>query len=66
MTVRHIQPIGAFLRRGNKAGLCDLVNVADLCDFVDEQLFNERLQNKEHTLFPLLPSQTATSHNNNL
>jgi len=65
-TVRDIQRVDAFLRRCNRAGLCGVVNFSDLCDSADEQLFNKILQNKQHTLAPILPNQSLASQNYNL
>ena len=65
---RDEQRIDAFLRRNKKCGFCqpDLPTFQELCDTVDEQLFDKIQRNKNHLLHYLLPPPSAASQCYNL
>jgi hypothetical protein len=62
------QRVDAFLRRGVRSGLCppDLPTFETLCKSMDQQLFDNILNNPNHVLHQLLPPESTASQNYNL
>ena len=62
------QRMDAFLRRSKKCGYCppDLSTFDELCDSVDQKLFDDILANQDHLLSSLLPPPSIASQNYNL
>jgi hypothetical protein len=62
------QRVDAFLRRSKKCGYCppDLPTFDELCDSVDQKLFDDILANQDHLLSSLLPPPSIASQNYNL
>ena len=68
ITVTDRQRVDAFLSRSNRCGFCppDMPDFDQLLEDADDQLFARILNNPHHTLYQLLPPQSAASQNYNL
>jgi len=57
VTLVQLHQIDAFLRQNKKCGLCqpDLPPFQELCEAIDDQLFDKILLNEQHLLRYLLP-----------
>jgi len=68
ITATDRQRVDAFLRRTKRCGFCppDMPYFDQLLEEADEQLFQRTLSNQHHTLYQLLPPQSAASQNYNL
>ena len=62
------QPIDVFLSHSKRCGFCppDLSDFDQLLEEANDQLFERILNNPHHTLYHLLPPQSAASENYNL
>jgi len=67
-TATDRQRVDAFLSRSKRRGFCppDLPSFDQLLEEADDQLFERILNNPHHTLYQLLPPQSAASQNYNL
>ena len=68
ITATDRQRVDAFLSRSKRCGFCppDMPDFNQLLGDDDDQLFERVLNNPHHTLYQLLPPQSAASQNYNL
>ena len=68
ITATDRQRVDAFLSRSKRCGFCppDMPDFNQLLEEADGQLFERILNNAHHTLYQLLPPQSAASQNYNL
>ena len=68
ITATDRQRVDAFLSCSKRCGFCprDMPHFDQLLEDADDQLFARILNNPHHTLYQLLPPQSAASQNYNL